>query len=55
MSFFGEGARGISWKQSHTRTIRSHQVSLSGAVGRSKVRVSRRMEEAGLLRIPVEG
>lgn len=55
MSFLGEGARGISWKQSHTRTIRSHQVSLSGAPGLSKVKVDSRMEEAGLVRIPVEG
>lgn len=55
MSFLREGAKGISWKQSHTRTIRSHQVSLSGAPGFSKVRVGRRMEEAGLVRIPVEG
>lgn len=55
MGFPGEGTRGTSWKQSHTRSIRSHQVSLSGAPGLSKVIVGSRIEEAGPVRIPVEG
>lgn len=51
MSFSGEGSRGISWKQPYTRSIRSHQVSLSGTPGLSKVivvsRMGRRQDQSG--------
>lgn len=51
MGFSGEGTRGISQKQPYTRSIRSYQVSLSGAPGLSKIivvsRMGRRQDQPG--------